>query len=96
MSHKLQLDSSVYSIEAVQKAAYKYIDRFASIISTDKSSIMLDITIDDKHLNDTDQILSDFKKELLDQNLRKMIKTETEPMRNYILAYTFSKSRLQS
>lgn len=96
MTHKLQLDSSVYLIEAVQKAAYRFIDRFAVIISSESSHILLDITFDDKHVANSEKILADFKKELLDQNLRIIIKAETEPMRNLILAYTFSKSGLQS
>lgn len=96
MTHKLQLDSSVYLVEAVQKAAYRFIDRFAVIISNESEHISLEITFDDKHAANADTILADFKKELLDQNLRVKIKAETESMRNLILAYTFSKSGLQS
>ncbi len=96
MIHKLQLDSSVYLIEAVQKAAYRFIDRFAVVISNESGHIFLDITFDAKYEVNADKILADFKKELLDQNLRVKIKAETEPMRNLILAYAFSKSGLQS
>jgi len=39
--------------------------------------------------------LENFKRELLDQQLRKQIKEETEPVRNLILAYAFSRSTLQ-
>jgi His-Xaa-Ser system protein HxsD len=42
-----------------------------------------------------DRNIADFKRELLDQQLRKQIKEETEPARNLILAYAFSRSGLQ-
>ncbi len=96
MPHTLQLDSSVYLIEAVEKAAYRFIDRIAVVISKADGHISLAITVDDKHAANAEKILADFKKELLDQNLRVKIKAETEPMRNLILAYTFSKTGLQS
>jgi His-Xaa-Ser system protein HxsD len=96
MTHTLQLDSSVYLIVAVEKASYRFIDRIAVVISKADENISLEITVDDKHAANEDKILADFKKELLDQNLRVKIKAETEPMRNLILAYTFSKTGLQS
>jgi His-Xaa-Ser system protein HxsD len=96
MPHQLELDSQVYSLEAIEKAAYRFIDRFAAVISTKNEQFILELTFDAKHEVKADRILADFKKELLDQNLRFKIKAETEPMRNLILAYTFSKSGLQS
>ena len=92
---QLQLDSSVYSIEAVQKAAYRFIDRFSAVISQDGQHILINIKVDEKHIASTDAIIADFNKELLDQNLRFQIKAETEPARNLILAYAFSKAGLQ-
>jgi len=41
------------------------------------------------------KIINAFKRELLDQQLRLSIKKETEPQRNLILAYAFSKTGLQ-
>ena len=35
-----------------------------------------------------------FKKEILDQDLRESIKRETEPVRNLVLAQAFSKTNL--
>lgn len=96
MQKNINLDSSIYSPEAVQKAAYKFIDRFAALVSEANGVISLEITFDDGHETESEKIIADFKKELLDQNLRLKIKAETEPIRNLILAYTFSKSGLQS
>jgi His-Xaa-Ser system protein HxsD len=92
---QLQLDSAVYSIEAVQKAAYRFIDRFSAVISQDAQHILINIEVDEKHIPSTDAIIADFNKELLDQNLRFQIKAETEQARNLILAYAFSKTGLQ-
>ena len=41
------------------------------------------------------KLINEFKRELLDQQLRISIKKETEPQRNLILAYAFSKTGLQ-
>lgn len=92
---QLQLDNSVYSIEAVQKAAYRFIDRFSAVISQDGQKILVNLSVDEEHVASTDTIVADFHKELLDQNLRLKIKVETEPLRNLILAYAFSKTGLQ-
>ena len=43
----------------------------------------------------SEKVINEFKRELLDQQLRVVIKQETEAQRNLILAYTFSKTGLQ-
>jgi His-Xaa-Ser system protein HxsD len=96
METQLRLDSSIYSLEAVEKAVYRFSDRFAGVISKDEQNIVLDLSFNSDHDSMSETILFDFKKELLDQNLRLKIKTETESTRNLILSYTFSKSGLQS
>tara|TARA_B100000315_G_scaffold5060_2_gene5105 strand:- start:40 stop:330 length:291 start_codon:yes stop_codon:yes gene_type:complete len=96
METQLSLDASIYSVEAVEKAAYRFIDRFAATISHEGQNILLDLSFNGNNTATNKLILSDFKKELLDQNLRLKIKTETEPTRNLILSYAFSKSGLQA
>lgn len=91
---KLELDASVYRLEAVQKAAYRFIDRLTVLISQHSGSIVCDIG-PVKSAALLEPILADFKRELLDQQLRLQIKEETEPVRNLILAYAFSRSGLQ-
>lgn len=91
---KLELDASVYRLEAVQKAAYRFIDRLTVLISQPPGLIVCDIEpVKSEAL--LEPILADFKRELLDQQLRLQIKEETEPVRNLILAYAFSRSGLQ-
>jgi len=92
---QLCFDQSVYSLEAVQKAAYRFIDRLAVLISQDENSICCDITINEKLHGESRVLIADFQKEVLDQQLRLKIKTETEQTRNLILSLAFSKSGLQ-
>ena len=42
------------------------------------------------------KLIDDFKKEVLDQDLREKLKVETEPVRNLILAHAFSKTGIIS
>ena len=93
---QLSLDKSAYSLEAVQKAAYRYIDRLTVVISTDERHVVCEITPVNEAQKDFDVNLEDFKRELLDQELRLKIKNETEQVRNLILAYAFSKTGLQN
>jgi len=94
MTTHLELDPGVYELEAVQKAAYRFIDRLTVLISRDGDKLVCQID-PVKPTSSVDPLLQDFKRELLDQQLRLRIKTETEPVRNLILAYAFSRTGLQ-
>jgi len=94
MNTQLRLDASIYSVEAAEKASYRFIDRFSTVISHENQNLLLDLTFDEKHATKSEAIIADFKKELLDQNLRVKIKKETKPVRDLILSYTFSKTEL--
>lgn len=91
---KLSLDPKVYSLDAVQKAAYRFIDRLTIQIEASNDAIMCSISPVRPGVDIT-QLLDGFKRELLDQELRLKIKTETEQVRNLILALAFSRSGLQ-
>lgn len=95
MSHTLSLDKSVYSLDVVERAAYRFIDRLTIVISQTNEQIVCEI--DPAHTSESsiDEHIADFKRELLDQKLRTEIKRETEPVRNLILSLAFSKSGLQ-
>jgi His-Xaa-Ser system protein HxsD len=92
---KLSLDKSAYSLEAVQKAAYRFIDRLTVVISTDELHVVCEIEALPNSQDDFAFNIDDFKRELLDQELRMKIKQETESTRNLILAYAFSNTGLQ-
>ena len=95
MAVELDLEESIYSVEAIQLAAYRFIDRLAVLISKDGRSIHCAITINEDLAGQSDALMAEFHKELLDQQLRIKIKAETEQTRNLILSLAFSKSGLQ-
>lgn len=95
MTTRLELDAAVYSLEAVQKAAYRFIDRLTILISQGQGTVICELDSISGAQIPTDDVPADFKRELLDQQLRIQIKRETEPTRNLILAYAFSRTGLQ-
>lgn len=95
MSNKLLLDAGVYSLEAIKKTAYKFADR-ASILLKQEDSSTVSATFSFKEGADKTQILADFQNELLDQDLREIVKKETAPLRNLILAHALSRTSLVS
>lgn len=92
---KLNLNKEIYCLEATQKAAYRFIDRLTILIEKAGDDLICDIEPVTGHESKFDDHVADFKRELLDQQLRKQIKEETEPVRNLILAYAFSRTGLQ-
>ena len=92
---KLQLDERIYCLEVVQKASYRFIDRLTILISKASGQLICEIEPVLGAEAQLDEHVANFKRELLDQQLRKQIKDETEPARNLILAYAFSRSGLQ-
>lgn len=92
---RLQLDSTIYSLEAVQKAAYRFIDRLTILLSQDGDQIICDIAPILGAALPLETLVDDFKRELLDQQLRQKIKAETADVRNLILSYAFSRTGLQ-
>lgn len=92
---KLELDEKIYCLEAVQKAAYRFIDRLTILITNSDGKLVCEIEAVEGAEKQIDKNIANFKRELLDQQLRKQIKDETESARNLILAYAFSRSGLQ-
>jgi len=94
--YSLSLSTSIYSVEAVKKTAYKFADRTSVIINPEaESAVSIVFNFIGKHAeSNPEQVISDFCNELLDQDLRERIKKETEPLRNLILAHAFSRTSL--
>lgn len=93
----LDFDERVYSVEAVQKAAYRLMNSIVVDISIKNGKILCKVNpsigIDPVGL---EKSLQEFKKEVLDQHLRLKIKSETEQVRNLIIGIAFSNTGLQS
>jgi His-Xaa-Ser system protein HxsD len=97
VSSTLVFSSQVYSVDAIKKAAY----RFSDVLSVDiiprhgEIECILHLISGSKEEESIEQIVSAFKNEVLDQDLRSIISKETEAIRNAILAFALSKSGLQ-
>ena len=91
----LTFDATLYSAEAIKKAAYRSINRFAVNIAREENEIKCSLTFKDSATEPQIKFyIDEFRKEVLDQDLRESIKKETEGVRNLILAHTFSKTGL--
>jgi His-Xaa-Ser system protein HxsD len=82
--------ASGYTIDAVQRAAYKFVDRFTIDLEDDATEIRCVVVTFTADEAAADGLLLDFKAEVLDQALRGRIRAETEPIRNVILAAAFA------
>lgn len=92
----LKFDERVYSVETIQKAAYRFINKLTVDFELNDREIRCHIVFDGEHSDShLQKIETDFKKEILDQHLRQLISKETETVRNLILSATFLNTDLQ-
>lgn len=91
------LDTTIYSVTAIKKAAYKFAGR-ASVVINPKNDTSVAVFFDfiGHPLSNPEDVIGDFCNEVLDQDLREIIKQETTPLRNLILAHAFSRTSLAS
>jgi His-Xaa-Ser system protein HxsD len=89
----LSFDRAGYSLDAIQRAAYRFSDRLSAEIVAGESAIEVRATLLDEEV-DSDELLAAFRTEALDQVLRERIRTETADVRNLVLALAFSKTGL--
>jgi His-Xaa-Ser system protein HxsD len=91
----VNFDRRVYSLNAVKKAAYKHVRVFTADISIVDEEIRCLINFEQPVTEEQRlRLTNEFKKEVLDQDLRERLKAETESVRNVILAHAFSKTGL--
>lgn len=86
----LEFDASCHSVDAIQRAAYRYSDRLSAEIACVGDQITCRLFNVDEAPLLSDAVVSDFRNEVLDQVLRERIRRETESVRNLVLAYAFS------
>ncbi len=92
----LRFDQSAYDLDSVKRAAYRFSDRFAVEIFVEDRHVACKVFFPRSITPDAqEQTLAEFRKELLDQDLRRSISAETAQIRNAILALAFAPSRLQ-
>ena len=92
---KLDFDLASFDIEAIKRAAYRCSDRFAFDVTILGNLAACTLIFADGTVPEAiDVTVSNFRKEVLDQDLRQSIRAETEAVRNVILAHVFSRSGL--
>lgn len=91
----MTFDKSVASLDSLKKAAYRFIDQFSVEFLPSESNVLCVLRFNpNKSEESANLTVEDFRKEVLDQDLRASIKAETEAVRNLILAHAFSKTDL--
>ena len=90
----LRFDASVYRLDAIKKAAYRFSDRcFAQIKSIDVNEV--EVTLRSRKSDiDPDDLIGSFSNEVLDQELRATVAAETAGIRDLLIAQAFSATTL--
>ena len=96
-SHKLVFDERLYDAQVLQKAAYRSINALAVDITAVggqfTTALSSNIGVDEPSFLSAVQ---EFKKDVLDYQLRHRLAVETQPIKNLILGLAFSKTGLIS
>jgi His-Xaa-Ser system protein HxsD len=91
----VRFDANAYSIDTIKKAAYRYLDCFAPEFEVSGNTIVCQLTFPTgTDVTAIAETVADFRKEVLDQDLRQIVSVETVAYRNAILALAFSSSHL--
>ena len=91
----IDFDTRVFALDVVKKAAYKYLDKFSADFELNAPFLHCALSFNEGVSDEAaTKLVEEFKKEVLDQDLRERIKAETAPIRNLILAHAFSRTGL--
>jgi His-Xaa-Ser system protein HxsD len=92
----LEVDLSIYSLEAIFRAAYKFTDRCYVFLSRDPAQpgTIAAVLAAKNQAADLGAIVGDFANELLDQRLRESLETQFGQVRTLIVAQAFSEGNL--
>jgi His-Xaa-Ser system protein HxsD len=89
----VRFDHAIYRPNSVKKAAYKYGGLFSVLVEQSGDSTIVSLKPTATCQN-PDEAAGQFCNEVLDQELREEIATETRGIRDLLLAHTFSKTSL--
>jgi len=92
---RIALPSAVFGFEAAKRAAYSFMKR-ATVVFEDGSEGLTLIVSPLEPSADLELLERDFRRELLDQDLRMNLEARTEPIRTAILGLAFSRTGLQN
>jgi His-Xaa-Ser system protein HxsD len=91
---ELEFDAAAHSVDAVQRAGYRFIDRFATDVRVQGGVLRCILHFAGTADPPSEEDLVSFRAEVLDQVLRERIRGETAGVRNVILSLAFSKTGL--
>ena len=92
----VRFEGGLYRAEAIKRAAYKLSASLVCDIRIEPDGIKCGLTLlRDHSADESAELVSAFKLEVLDQDLRLRIAEETAPLRAAILGYAFSRTGLQ-
>lgn len=91
----LRVAQDVYSLDSIKRASYRHADKGAFDIQLKNGIISVKVLSKKKLEEDSlESFKQKFLTDVLDEDLREIIRHETEDVRNLILAHAFSKSAL--
>lgn len=91
----LVFDASIYSSTCLKKALYKFAADFSGkIAAPGANSFEVEVAFASDDFDEQAKLIRAFANEVIDQDLREQIGTQTEATRNLILAEAFSKTSL--
>ena len=89
----VSFDSAAHSVDAVQRAAYRFSDRASFEVVDAEGTIAVTVWPKDEE-GDLPALIGELRTEVLDQVLRERIRDETADVRNLVLALAFSRTGL--
>ena len=91
----LQIDTTLYGVDAVLRACYKYTDRcYLFLARQPEDEHHIHVYFMSKPKTSLPDILGEFCNELIDQNIRLALSQEFGPVRELIVAQAFSEGNL--
>lgn len=88
--HRFEFDLRVFALETIQKAAYRYTGHYTVQFESLIGDRVLVILSPLPQAAGKGPVTEDLPNEVLDQHLRQRVATETQPLRDLILAQAFS------
>jgi His-Xaa-Ser system protein HxsD len=91
---QIRIDTSLYTIEAIFRACYKFTDRcFLFLERADADTVVVQFRARAER-SDLAETVGAFQNELIDQHLRAEIARQTRDIRNWIVAQAFVEADL--
>ena len=91
VTREVFVPAAAYSLETIKRAAYRFVDRFSVELLPEESGCRCQFLFASGTTpNKVEESLREFYAELLDQDLRRLVASETKGVRDAILALAFA------